>query len=195
MALTRMPGARAAPFYKAAFGPLLGRCFGLAAVPFLATPEAVPYFALTRLSATARLRPRRWLPAQPACLVLLQLVPAQIRLRRPGRVASQHECEADRIGIEMLDESLLLSFPGAFDCLCFYIHRRFLDETASLAGHPGGCTPCCRHNTRDEVLSSIGQAMLPLLATPELASPVFLAHLARSVALRLVRSYHVQRAP
>lgn len=185
MTESSVPSARAAPFYEAAFGPRLGRCFGLSAVPFLATPEDVPYFAVTRLSATVRMRRRRWIPAEPACLVFLQLIPGRLLTQRPGQAAKRHECDAGSIWLEVLDEALFLSFHGSFDCLSFYIKQRLLDYVRAA----GAGKPCCRHGTPDRVLRAMGQALLPLLAEPERASPLFLEYVSKAVCLYLAHEY------
>lgn len=185
MTVLPAPGAHAAPFYEAAFGPRLGRCLGLSAVPFLATPEDAPYFAVTRLSATAHVRRRRWIQAEPAYLVFLQLIPARMLTQRPGQAAKGHECDAGTIGLEVLDEALFLSFHGSFECLSFYIKRRLLD----YVGAAGIGKPCCRHGTPDRVLRAMGQALLPLLAEPERASPLFLEYVSKAVCLYLAHEY------
>lgn len=194
MAANRMPGARAAPFYEIACGPRLGRYFGLSAVPFLATPEQAPHFAVTRLSGRGGLRPRRWIPAEPACLVILQLIPARFQTRHTGRDMERHECGAGSIGLEMLDDALLLSFRGVFDCLSFYIQHRFLDEAVHALGLAGVSDLRCRHGTQDDVLWSIGQALLPLLAVPERASPAFIDHISRAIYLYLLHTYGGSRS-
>ncbi len=187
MATSKMPGARAWPVYEAAFGPRLGQHFGLSAVPFLATPEDAPHFAVTRLCATGHAGPGPWLRAEPACLIFLQLMPARLEIRRAGWDAERHQCGAGSIGVESLDSALSLSFRGPFDCLSFYIQRGFFDNAVyppDRAAKPG-----CHHGTRDDVVPAFGDALLPLLASPERASPVFLDHIARALCLHLVYAY------
>jgi len=175
-----------------AFGDQLGRYFGLAGAPSLATPSGdCPQFAVTRLFCTVdQLGLKQAIPPEDAFVLALHLIAVDhLEIWRHGRPISARSYPRGSISIHNLNDKVSVYIGGPLDCLCFYIPRATFDHVTDGVAEPRITDLACPLGRSDPTIEQIGLALLPLLRSPESMAPAFLNHIGLATSLHLAQAY------
>lgn len=122
-------------------------------------------------------------------LVVVALAGYQERLSERGRLSDPLFHPADSLSVRDLGRDYATYLCGPFDFLFLQVTQRSLDAVAEESGARRVDCLRCPSGTADAVASSLARALLPALAQPDLAQPLFVDQVALALNTHLAQSY------
>lgn len=171
----------------------VGRCFGIAEAPCLATvPVRRAVFSITRLkrqiesSVPVAVR----LPKENAYFLMLYLNDVRhCDIRADGSVSQPRLYSRGAICLVDLKEGAAIMLHSSLDSLAFVIPYDLFDEMSDISPDLDVCGLHCRRGQADAVIGHMGTALLPLFEHAELASTGTLRHMAIALCAHLLHDY------
>lgn len=128
---------------------------------------------------------------EDAFAVAVQLQPYCGRLWVAGRPVSTEPMQAGSVSIYDISKSTIADLQTSFRCLQFYLPTLALEAVARDAGARsiGGLRAPAGGSIVDPIVHSLGQSLLPSLAAPDTADPLFVDHVSWALTLHMCRFY------
>jgi AraC family transcriptional regulator len=182
------------PQLPISYGNELARCFHLSEAPsLLVRPLSRTQLAITRvISRNGLTVSSASVRAEKAFTIAVHLVEPDFRRWGTwidGRFEQVKSWVAGGIGIFDLESDPRAVRDTAFDCVHYNLSRTTLDAFTEDAALPKVDTLHCEQGTRDPVLHSLTQMLLPYLGTSHSLSDLFLDHFVMMFCGRVVETY------
>ncbi len=175
-----------------AYGPQIARYFHIERAPMLRTTSfRDDQLAVTRLESASR-EPgmSETIPPEDSFLCELQLADlAHHELWSRGRRVSSRSYDKGSIRIVDLRDELCAYVGSPLDALSFYLPRSAIDEFSDDIGAARIARLACEPGVHDPLLAHLGAALLPVLEQPQLASRLFVEHMALAISAHVLKRY------